>query len=553
MVEEMRKYTRVVFLLPVMCALLTGGCRQSRKLPETQEAQEEIIWAELYCDVDWWHPAAWSTENGTITGGITEKTGVALKTTVPLRDADKQLSLMLLEDELPDLITVVDSTRIGQLTSSGKVWELEEFLEKYCPDSHLLREFPEDIKQALIKRDGAWYAYPSHMNSADAREIWEPCDSYYWDLVNYSDNNAIMWNRSLLEQLGLSADELSTEEQVMEAWEKAKESGITVDGEKMIPLLIDGAEYWDPTVKYLQYTFGAEYMDEEGNYRDIILSPESRHALYFLNRAYRNGYLEAEQVNYKNAAVKQKIAAGNVLCFIGNIANTDLDATKWISSGAIRSSEGKRPVLGKSPRGGTGWMQTFISKDCKNPGRVAEFLDYMTGEEGMRDWYFGREGEHYSVGEDGRIVLTEEQAALRANYEKTDVGVWWMFENTCWIRSVLAPPKESSRLAQEDAIKIAFGKDESTVIYNSAPFELYSGLLAGDPGQEEAEEALTRLRRTCINRILLAESDAEFEKEYTAMINALHAQGIAGIDAQKNRVFQKNQQEMGVYPEKIND
>lgn len=549
----MRTYRGMVLILPAVCALLAGGCGQSRKTAEMQEMQEEAVWAELYCDVDWWRPAAWSTESGTITGGITEKTGVALKTTVPLQDADKQLSLMLLEDELPDLISVVDSTVIGQITSSGKVWELEEFLEKYCPGSHLLKEFPEDVKRALIKRDGAWYAYPSHINSADARKIWEPCDSYYEDLVNYSDNNAIMWNRSLLEQLGISLEELSTEEQVIAAWKKAKESGITADGETIIPLLIDGSEYWDPTVKYLQYTFGAEYIDEDGNYRDIILSPESRHALSFLNMAYREGYLEAEQVNYTNAAVKQKIASGNVLCFIGNIANTKLDATKWVSSGAILSSEGKKPVLGKNLLGGTGWIQTFISKDCENPKKIAEFLDYMTGEEGMRGWYLGRQGEHYSVGEDGLFMQTEEQAMLKSDYYETGVAVWWMFENTCWNRSVLAPPEESSQLAQEDAIKMAFGKDENTVVYNSAPLELYSSLLADDSGLKETEEALTRLKQTWISRIVLAESDAEFEKEYTSMVNALYAQGIAGTDAQKNRVFQENQQEMGIRLEKIND
>ena len=34
---------------------------------------------------------------------------------------------------------------------------MEEFLKKYDPSSTLLANFPEDVKQALIARDGAWY------------------------------------------------------------------------------------------------------------------------------------------------------------------------------------------------------------------------------------------------------------------------------------------------------------------------------------------------------------------------------------------------------------
>lgn len=548
----MRKYRKITASISALCVLTLVGCAKSEAETKKMTAREEITWAELYCDVDWWHPGAWSTESGTITGEITRQTGVALKSTVPLQNADKQLSLMLLNDELPDLVTVVNSTLIGQITSSGKVWKLDEFLETYCPDSHLLSAFPEDIKEALIKRDGAWYAYPSHMNSVDARKIWKPCDSYYWDLVNYNDNNGIMWNRNLLERLGISVDALSTEEQVLDAWNRARNSDIWINGGEIIPLLVDGSGYWDPTVKYLQYTFGAEYIDKDGNYRDILLSPESKHALYFLNKACRNGYLQPEQLNYTNDTVKQKIASGNVLCFIGNVANTDLDATEWVSSGAILSSQGKTPVLAKALQGGIGWMQTFISKDCENPKELARFLDYMTSEEGMLDWYFGTEGEHYSVGEDGRIIQNQEQADLKSNYSETNLAVFWMFENTSWIRSILAPPEESSRQAQDDAIKNAFGKDKHTVIYNSAPLALYSSLLSDNPELLKMDEELTSLKEAWISRVILAESEIEFEQEYEAMQKAFCAHGIAEIDEEKNRIFQENQREMGIYLKKIN-
>lgn len=542
------------WLVLVAAGLIVFACGCDLKGAKTESAgkeQEEITRAELFCDVDWWHPPVWTTDEGTVTGDITSETGVALETMIPQQDADKQLSLMLVNDELPDFITVTDPIVIGQLTSSGKVWKLDEFLKKYCPDSHLLTEFPEDMKQALIRRDGAWYSLPSHINTEDARKIWKPCDAYYEELADYSENNGIMWNRNLLEQLGISVEDLKTEEQVMAAWEKAKNSEITVDGQKIVPLLIDGSGYWDPTLRYLQNTFGAEYIDEEGNYKDILLQPESRHALRFLNQAYYKGYFPAEQMNYINDEVKAKIADGKVLCFIGNLANTGMDGFEWVSSGAILSSEGETPVLGKNLHENTGWLQTFVSKDCQDPEKIAGFLDYMTSSEGMMKWEFGYEGKDYSINKAGLVCLTAEQTKRREDYSQNGLCAWWMFTNIAWDRSVVIPPDPNSRTAQQSAISCAFGKDEHTVIYDTSAFGNFTDLVQ-DPDLADLDTQITALKKKWISRIVLSGSDTEFQSAYEAMCEELQAYGIDKVDEEKNHTFQENKKEMGISLEKIN-
>ena len=114
-----------------------------------------------------------------------------------------------------------------------------------------------------------------------------------------------------------------------------KNMHLDVDGEAVIPLLVDGKGYIDPTVKFLEYTFGAERVDENGNYRDILLQPQAEHALLFLNEAIRNGYAAPEQLTYENTKIKSLMAGGNVFCFIGNVANSWIDFTKWVSSGPV--------------------------------------------------------------------------------------------------------------------------------------------------------------------------------------------------------------------------
>ena len=191
-----------------------------KKKKDLEQSEREYARVSLFCDVEFWKPPVWDTAEDTITGEISQKTGLALDIYVPVQDADTQLSLMLVNDNLPDLISVTDSTVTSQLVSSGKVWNLEEFLKQYKPDSHLLHEFPEDIKKELIKRDGGWYALPSHLNSEDAREMWKPREKCYEDLVKYEDNNAIIWNKSVAGRGGIVSRRATTEQQVMAALEK---------------------------------------------------------------------------------------------------------------------------------------------------------------------------------------------------------------------------------------------------------------------------------------------------------------------------------------------
>ena len=99
-------------------------------------------------------------------GELTKKTGLTFSYNIPAQDGDTKLSLMMVSssDAFPDVITTVGPDMGKKLVEAGKVWELEEFLKKYDPESHLLKDFPADVKKQLVKHDGDWYAIPSHMS-----------------------------------------------------------------------------------------------------------------------------------------------------------------------------------------------------------------------------------------------------------------------------------------------------------------------------------------------------------------------------------------------------
>ena len=531
--------------------LLFAGCGAGQK-DIAKEEGDPYVTASLFCDVNFWEPPSWSTGEGTITGDITEKTGLALDITVPPQNADAQLSLMLLNDELPDIISLTDETTISQLITSGKVWNLEEFLKKYCPDSHLLKSFPEDIKKELVKRDGGWYAYPSHMNSQDSRKIWKPSSKFYEDWTNYNDNNAVIWNRELLRKAGLTIKDVQTEEQVLAAWEQVKNMHLDVGGEAVIPLLVDGKGYSDPTVKFLEYTFGAERVDENGNYRDILLQPEAKHALLFLNEAIRKGYASPEQLTYENAKIKTLMAKGNVFCFIGNVANSGIDYTEWVSSGPIFSSGGETPVLGKNLRAPTGWLGTFISQAGSPPAQVAAWLDYLSRDDGLLFWSFGYEGSDYHLDDQGYVVQTEKGEKASLDYGQTGQGAWWMFDNFSWERSVLPEPEKGSSTEAEKEIFTAYGSHERTAGYDESLLPLTAEDIPPESEEGILDAKIREYEKEQIPRIVLAESREEAEARYTEMTETLNRMGIDSLDAYKNEIYQKNCREYGKSIEKIN-
>lgn len=49
---------------------------------------------------------------------------------------------MIATGDLPDIISLTNGDTINELINSGKVFTMEELMETYDPDSHLLVDFP---------------------------------------------------------------------------------------------------------------------------------------------------------------------------------------------------------------------------------------------------------------------------------------------------------------------------------------------------------------------------------------------------------------------------
>ena len=546
--KEKKYYNQYLIIVMSFFLFLTGGCNYA--IPEQETTRLDSV--TLFSDVDFWDLPDWSLEEGTISAESSKQTGLKIDSTIPPQDAKRILSSLFIKEELPDLIVLEDEDMAHQLAASGKVWDLQELLERYCPNSHLLSRFPEDMKQELIRRDGAWYAYPSHINSLDAKEIWK-CEGGYYDKVDqYSTTLAIIWNRRLLKEFGLTAEDIQTKEQVFAAFEKVKSTDGNSHGATIIPLLLDGNLYQDYSLTVLNNSFGAECVDDKGNYVERWLSPQAKETLQFVNTALRQGYAQAEDLMANNTKIKADMAKGNVLCFIGNTANTGIDPSQWISVGPILSESGKRPVLGKDIRMAKGWLNTLVSKSCKFPQKVANWLDYMTSDQGMLVNNYGFEGEDYTWAQDGTIRLTEQGMQKREDYAVTGYSAWWNFGNHAWERSILPIPGEEEESYQTHQLESALGSYPDTYLYDTCLLSLPNHYINPENKIGKIQEDVLAFKKSQIAKIIAAKSDEEFEEEYQYFLSHLKELGIEKLDQKINQQVQKNYKFYGDSIKKVN-
>jgi putative aldouronate transport system substrate-binding protein len=515
-------------------------------------APEKVTW---FSDAGFWNPPSpWSTDPNTVEGAITKKTGLTFDFNIPAQDGGTKLSLMLAtSDNLPDIITVSDANLVKKLVDADKVWNLEEFLKKYDPSSELLTNFPQDIKQALVQRDGGWYAFPSHMDSADARKIYPPSGEFYSDAAKYRNNNAVMLNEQLMKEAGISVADIKTEDDLLAALKKVK--GKKVNGADVIPLLIGGKGYQGSTLGTLEDHFGAMQVDKDGNYRDMIFAPETKHALDFLFKAAQEGYFDVSQMTLDDGGLKAAALSGRVLCFIGSTTSTSVaDANNgltWVSPGPILSNQNTKPVAGRYLKAGTGWMQTLIAKTATNPERIAKWLDFMTSNEGLLLNYYGFEGKEYNI-KDGFVVQTKQGEEESKDYSKSGVFAFWPFHNIAWHDHATAPPTTLNGVDGLMAMQIQTAAGKKSIIYDTTPLSMPSDFIPAGSKMASDQAQIKTYREAQISKIILAKDTDTMNKLYNDMINKLKQLGQSDIDAKINEQFHKQEATFGVTVKGVN-
>ena len=532
-------------------AASTGGDAQSAGDSSSGETTE-IYW---FSDVSGWGPATanWTTDTSPAIDYMRDEIGITLNIEQPPTDAATKLGLMIANNSLPDLMSITNSDVYKELVAADMVWDMQEFLETYAPDSHMLEDFPEDIKGALTDTYGGWYSFPSHMESADNRENFPPDDQVWVDVVEYGDNGCIMFNKDIMDALDITEEDVSTQSGFYAACEKVKNSGYQVDGQSVLPVVLHWNLWIDTSLDgILAKNFGAVPVDADGNYTHLELTPGYKEALNFVNDLIINGYLDVNTLTIDETAGKTYLDAKRVFCWIGNQAQQDKTNMPWVSYGPILADNGARPVQGINQAASTGWIQTLVSKNCKAPEKIAELLTWASSREGLLINYYGIEGVDYTIDDAGIVTRTEEGTTTYAEVYDNNV-LLWPFANTSFERNTEPVPDPTSNRGVEVSLMPALGKYENTYIYDSSllGFENSAVLEPSSDLGLQLSQADTYLESQKA-AICTAATKEEFESQYQAMIDQLNAYSITAIDEAYNEVYQQYCEDFGDSIEDVN-
>ena len=494
-------------------------------------------------------PAVWDTSQP-IMQTITEATNCKPVLVHPKEDADAKLNLMMNYENLPDLITTGNTELLKEMIDKGLVWELEEFLQTYLPDSHLLKDYPQDVKAALTARDGGWYSYASHIASNDADAIWGVPDSQaeYLEGLKYANQFSIFFRTEYLVQLGINVKDIDTEEKLLETLQLIAEAELKNEaGQSVFPLMIHGNQYQTFTTQALEMHFGVLPVERNGNYQSIYYNKNYKHVMSFLNRCAQKGYITESMIAMDEPTFIALCDDGRVACYIGGLyaLHGNLDAD-WCTPGPVQSSMGDRPVFGLPYElvASTGWLQTVVSKQTEYPEEIAVFLDYMTSREGMLVHMYGIEGEDYYWDKNNLLHRTEAGAAKVEDCISGMQG-FWGFHYGSFSNSV-----QWVDLSEVSDIRTAFGTSDKVYLYDLDLLSYPVDYVSPDSKEAYIANEVKLYAEQVQNSLLFAEDDVAFEEMYTEFLDQLDRLGLRRYDSYIDKAIQKNYE---TYGEKIVD
>ncbi|MQN01249.1 MAG: hypothetical protein FRC54_04795 [bacterium LCO1.1] len=464
----------------------------------TKSAKSKPVNLTLFSDISDWNAPEWSLRDGTLTKAISDHSDVSLTFNIPAQDADKELSLLLVENKLPDIITVRDSNIIRQLISSGKVWNLREFFLEYKSDSDILKNIPEGTLSDLMYRDDGWYALPTGYRDDDFKE----------------NNNTIIWNKALLEKIGINISDVKTESGMLSALKKAEDYR-TLHHPQMIPILFDGTHYKDGSLTFMAYSFGASELDSKGRYQNIWTTQGGKEALDFTNTLLETGILNPSYLAYDLPQIQKMMAESSVLCYIGNINELDIDFDNWVSSGAVRSDTGAAPVLQNLSSSSYTLPNTFVSKSCNDLPGTAKLLDYVIGGKMLDD-----------VTNDSQVIP------------------FAVFSNPMWDRTLIGQSYiNSNHYKKLHKLRGVYSKEPGLKTYDPRLLTLPVGMFKNHQKLEDNYNSIFEDTTDFISDILSAQSKGEFKKLYSEMLENYSSLRNNDLGNALNSQIEKNRKE----------
>lgn len=353
----------------------------------------ELTW---YVNADWWN-----TDFGkdVVTQKIKEDLNINIKF---ITGDDTKLNTFFAGGDMPDLLTTFDSNSPVVQKAPTWAYSLNDLAEKYDP--HFLKVAAADTLNWFQLKDGKTYGYPNYSNTqAD------------YDSGNIPAKTAFVIRKDVAEALGNPS--FGTPEEF-----KIAMSEIKSKFPDLIPFGFNAVgEGTGSLGDALQDFIGVPLATADGKFYNRNLDEDYLTWLKTLNAVYRDGAISDDSFADDGTGFEEKVKSGKYATMLldgtpqqgGNlqIFMSDNPDKAYMAVDGPKSTVGNQPTLNQS--GITGWMISFITKECKDPAKAIQLFTYLLSEDGQMLMNYGVEGVTYKKNADGTVELLPEVKAMQ--------------------------------------------------------------------------------------------------------------------------------------------
>ncbi|WP_037283050.1 hypothetical protein [Saccharibacillus sacchari] len=517
-------------LIASLCAVLfvLAGCSSDTGTSENAENEGKAAF-------DLWLGWAATVNNNSLIQQYWRDTDpkVEVKTEAAQGDATTALNLKLNTGGFKDAALFGRSTTVDNaMRKSNLLMPLEQYFD--MPDKYPnLAQIPKEYLEQMKDGEGHIWSIPTYFDR-DPVDPWKGWASNSWFVRS-----------DILEKTGLKESDLQTIAGIETYLEKASEL-TDESGKKLLPLgiLIDSNDENAVLASFGVTTAAAggitPVSEKDGQIVFQYEDPGYKQAYAWLNKAYREGWLDPESLTDKKERYTEKNKSGRYAMNAGSFWN--LDASLWEQlNGPTAPGWFYAPIAFPKVEGidrlGTSQVinpypayDTYVSKNTKNIDAILKFYDYALGtdpaqgfavSEGPEGKYWGWTGEPYGkwdyIDADYKEKRNAGDAAKKAGltpelWQITNYGKEWY----AWWNYGGGEYKGASKTA-EFSEKI--GEMGSTRVA-----EPYDQVKPGSGGAwERYGPELESVRKEYKAKLILAKDDAEFEKAWTDFNSAMEA------------------------------
>lgn len=486
------------------------------KLDKTKDTK--LTW---YVNADWWNKS-WGEDL------VTKQIKEDLNLDVEFITGDNtKLNTFFASGDMPDLITIFDSS--SQVAQTANKWALplQDLAKKYDP--YFTKVAQKQTLDWYKLKDGKTYGYPSYSNT-----------SRDYEDGTIPPTDAFIIRKDVLDAIG--DVDFKTPEGFVSAMKTIKE--------KFPDLVPFGFNSFDASNSSLDATLqnmlGVPII-KDGKFYERNLDEDYVTWLKALRQVHQDRNISDDSFADDEETLKEKVSSGKyATMLLQAFPQKGTELQTWMSSNpgkeyvavdAMESTEGNEPTL--SQAGLSGWTITYISKKTKNPAKAMQLYTYLLDDPGQYLVNFGIEGKTYTKNSDGTVSWTDEANEVRTNEPEKFQKEWRIGE------FVLFSHDRYKALNKDSYVQAIRQMQDWGRDYLKPQFEIENISPDANTPQSRSPSAINTNWSTTLVSMIRAESEKKFDELLTTYEKFEKDNGIDQINKIRDEKIAANMKRLG--------